>query len=139
MNFKRLLNTEVGRIFISVLLGIGLATLFRKVCNDKNCIIFNGPIISEFDNKIYKYGNKCYQYSVEPSECNTTKKIIDVENEKYNEDGTKQATPAPPMFSSLSNTTITSSPVTGSPSPNMTSAPMTSLNGWISKIQEFRF
>ena len=41
MNFKRLVNTELGRTFISILLGIGLASLFRKACNDKNCIDFD--------------------------------------------------------------------------------------------------
>ena len=64
MNFKRLLNEPLGRILISILLGLGLATLFRKVCKDKNCIVFNGPVISEFDGKIYKHGDKCYKYSV---------------------------------------------------------------------------
>ena len=40
MNIKRLLNTHLGRIIISILLGLGLASLFRKVCTDKNCIKF---------------------------------------------------------------------------------------------------
>ena len=78
MNFKRLLNTELGRIFISVLLGLGIATMFRKVCKDKNCMVFSGPIISELDDKIYKYGNKCYTYNVVPDKCNTSKQIIDI-------------------------------------------------------------
>jgi hypothetical protein len=95
MNFKRLLNTELGRTFMSILLGLGLASLFRKVCNDKNCIIFNGPIISEVDGKIYKYGEKCYKYSVSPSECDNNKKIVDMSSHEYNYDGTMQATQPP--------------------------------------------
>ena len=78
MNLKRLISTPLGIVFISLLLGLGLATLFRKVCNDKNCIIFNGPIISEFDKKIYQYGNKCYQYDTTATNCDKTKKIIDI-------------------------------------------------------------
>ena len=78
MNFNRLLNTELGRFFISVLLGLGLATLFRKVCTDKNCIKFNGQIIADFDGKIYKYGEKCYKYSTSATKCDSTKRIIDV-------------------------------------------------------------
>jgi len=78
MNFKRLLNTELGRFFISVLLGLGIATMFRKVCKDKNCMVFNGPIISELDDKIYKYGEKCYTYNTVPDKCNTNKQIIDI-------------------------------------------------------------
>jgi len=78
MNLKRLISTPLGIVFISLLLGLGLATLFRKVCNDKNCIIFNGPIISEFDKKIYQYGSNCYQYDTAATNCDKMKKIIDI-------------------------------------------------------------
>jgi len=78
MNFKRMLNTEIGVAFISILLGIGLATLFRKVCTDKNCIIFNGPVITNISGKTYKYGEKCYQYEPTPTKCDKTKRIIDI-------------------------------------------------------------
>jgi len=78
MNFKRLLYTDLGRIFIAIILGLGLATLFRKVCTDKSCIIFNGPIISDLEGKIYKHGEKCYKYSTRTDKCDTTKKQIDL-------------------------------------------------------------
>ena len=55
MHLKRLLNTSLGKFFISVLLGLGLATLFRKACNDKNCLQFNGPVISEVDGKMMRF------------------------------------------------------------------------------------
>jgi len=78
MNFKRLLYTDLGRIFIAIILGLGLATLFRKVCTDKSCILFNGPIISDLEGKIYKHGEKCYKYSTRTDKCDTTKKQIDL-------------------------------------------------------------
>ena len=78
MNFKRMLNTEVGVIFISILLGLGLATLFRKVCTDKNCIVFNGPVITDVSGKTYKYGEKCYKYEPTPTNCDKTKRIVDI-------------------------------------------------------------
>ena len=78
MNVKRLLNTQLGQMFISIFLGIGLATLFRKVCKDKDCIIFNGPVISETENKIYKYDDKCYNYDITPTICNEEKRIINI-------------------------------------------------------------
>ena len=86
MNFKRLLNTPLGNILISIILGIGLATIFRKVCTDKNCIIFNGPIINEFENKIYKHGEKCYKYTVVSDTCNPTKRIIDIADPEVKEE-----------------------------------------------------
>jgi len=78
MNFKRLLYTDLGHIFISIILGLGLATLFRKVCTDKNCIRFNGPIISDLEGKIYKHGDKCYKYITKTDKCDTTKRQVDL-------------------------------------------------------------
>jgi len=66
-------------MIISVLLGFGLATLFRKVCNDKNCIVFNGPVLSDFEGKIYKNDGKCYSYTLTKEKCNPNKQIIDIE------------------------------------------------------------
>lgn len=69
----------MGKMFISILLGLGLATLFRKVCKDKNCIVFNGPVISEIDGKVYKVDDKCYTYTSETQTCdNDRKRIIDI-------------------------------------------------------------
>lgn len=90
MNFQRLLNTNLGRTFISILLGLGLATLFRKACKDKDCIIFNGPVITDLEGKTYQYESKCYQYSAEADSCDSTKKIIDVAKPD-------DITPAPPQ------------------------------------------
>ena len=107
MNLNRLLNTEMGRVFISMLLGIGLATLFRRACNDKNCIVFNGPIHTDFEGKTYKYGEKCYKYSISPTKCDSMKRVIDIEDQMYNLDGSvKNITPAPTtsLFSAGSGT-----------------------------------
>jgi hypothetical protein len=86
MNIRRLLDTSLGRNMISILLGIGLASLFNKVCKDKNCIVFNGPILSEFDGKIYKNGEKCYKYSLNPDKCDTNKRVIEIGDPNENKD-----------------------------------------------------
>lgn len=83
MNLHRLVNTKMGRVFISIVMGIGLAALFRRTCTDKNCIVFNGPIIKEFDDKIYKQDGKCYKYTATSSKCNPeTKKVLDMTAEE---------------------------------------------------------
>jgi len=87
MNFKRLLNTDLGRVFISILLGLGLATLFRKVCTDKNCITFNGPVLTEIDGKTFKHGEGCYKYDRAPVKCDASKQIIDIAAPEPNESG----------------------------------------------------
>ena len=96
MNFQRLLNTYLGRAFISVLLGIGLATLFQRTCSDNKCMVFNGPIIKDFDDKIYKYDGKCYKYGTYASKCDTNiKKVLDITTDE-NIEG------APPTSTGLS-------------------------------------
>ena len=82
MNFRRLFHSDVGKNIISIILGLGLATLFRKVCNDKNCIQFNGPIIDDIEDKTYKHGDKCYKYTTESDNCDSTKRIVKVISEK---------------------------------------------------------
>jgi len=82
MNFKRLLNTETGVMFISILLGLGLATFFRKACEGRNCINFNGPLISEIDGKTYKYGEYCYKYKLSAAKCDSTRKTVELANKK---------------------------------------------------------
>jgi hypothetical protein len=86
MNFKRLLHTDAGRIFISIVLGVGLATMFRKVCKDKNCLVFNGPIIDEIHGKVFKHEGSCYQYTSETAACDKTKQIIDTSPSKKDTD-----------------------------------------------------
>ena len=47
MYLRRLLYGPVGRIVIPILLGLGLATLFRKVCKDRSCLIFHAAPFSK--------------------------------------------------------------------------------------------
>jgi hypothetical protein len=79
MQIKMLLNSPMGKIFISILLGLGLATMFRTVCEEKKCIRFVGPVISEVDGKIFKHGEKCYKYEAQSSgKCDETKRVLDI-------------------------------------------------------------
>jgi hypothetical protein len=79
MNFKRLLHSGLGKIFISILLGLGIATLFRKVCTDKNCLRFKGPLTNQVDGKVFKHGEQCYKYKVQNADkCNPSKKVVDI-------------------------------------------------------------
>jgi hypothetical protein len=82
MNLKRLLNTQIGVFLISILLGLGLATLFYKACNGKHCIHFNGPLIDEIDGKTYKFGEECYKYTFQSAKCDSTKKIVELDSNK---------------------------------------------------------
>ena len=54
MELKRFFHTESGKVIISLLLGLGLATLFKRSCQGKNCIEFKAPSLEDIKNKKYK-------------------------------------------------------------------------------------
>ena len=75
-NILKLLKTSYGKNIISILLGLGLSTLFRNICKDKHCINFYGPNIDDIKNNVYKYNNTCYKFIPKNKKCNLDKKII---------------------------------------------------------------
>jgi hypothetical protein len=62
---------------MSILLGFGLASLFRTVCKNKDCLIFHAPPLDQIKDKIYKSGDKCVKYNSVASKCSSNSKIIE--------------------------------------------------------------
>lgn len=79
LNLTKFIKTKTGRTIMSILLGLGLATLFRKVCKGKNCVIYHAPPIEEINDKIFKHGNKCYKFSPINTKCDKKKNIYEFE------------------------------------------------------------
>ena len=77
MHLGRFVHTETGKIIMSILLGFGLASLFRTICKDQNCLAFHAPPLDNFKDKIYKTGNKCYKYNPMATKCRDNTKTID--------------------------------------------------------------
>lgn len=69
-------HTELGKQIISIILGIGLASLFRKTCENRSCIVFKGPSINEIHKNNYKYGDKCYSFKEQSVKCGSAKEQI---------------------------------------------------------------
>ena len=68
---EKILKSKHGKIIISIIWGLGLAALFRKVCEGRNCLIIKGPKPKEVDNNVYKFDNKCYKYNSYTTKCST--------------------------------------------------------------------
>lgn len=78
MNIRRLLYNPYSSIVISVILGFGLATLFRQSCNLRGCFVFKGPPLSKIENKTFEMNEKCYTYTAKHKSCkHSNAKIID--------------------------------------------------------------
>jgi hypothetical protein len=76
VHFGKFVHTQTGKYIMSLLLGFGLASLFRSVCKGKKCFEFYAPPLEEINDKIYKYDNKCYKYNLQSTKCDKNKKII---------------------------------------------------------------
>lgn len=68
-----LFASREGRIILSIIWGLGLAALFRKVCKGRSCIVVKGASPSEMEGKIYSFNDKCYEYTSENTSCKQLK------------------------------------------------------------------
>ena len=77
---KNILYTSRGQIILSIILGLGLATLFRKICNNKDCYKFIGPQQNKLRDQIFSYdthNSKCYKLHETNVKRGTHKKTLD--------------------------------------------------------------
>ena len=62
-------NTPYGVIIFSILIGLGLAGLFRQVCDGSDCEKTIGPNLRDVEGTSYRIGEKCYLYQPEVVSC----------------------------------------------------------------------
>ncbi len=74
LKIKKILDSPTGIAVFSIILGLGLSTIFKSCCDSHNCIIYKAPDFST--KKIIKYNNKCYEPSEQIQTCDLNKKIV---------------------------------------------------------------
>ena len=74
LKIKKMLESDTGIALFSIILGLGLSTVFKSCCDSKNCIVYKGPDFSK--NKIIKYNNKCYEAIEQIQTCDSKKKLV---------------------------------------------------------------
>ena len=79
MYLEKFIHSQSGKYIMSLLLGFGLATLFRQMCFDKDCLRFYAPPLEEIDEQIYKFDDKCFNLHKTAVKCNTKKEILSFE------------------------------------------------------------
>jgi len=75
MKIKKFIESKSGVFLLSVVLGLGLACIFKMSCDSQNCIVQCAPDYSE--KKIIRYNDKCYEPNEHMETCDPTKKIIE--------------------------------------------------------------
>ncbi len=54
---------------ISILLGFGMAAVFRPLCNGPDCVVVRGPPVSDIRGAVYQFGSKCVEFKPKPVAC----------------------------------------------------------------------
>lgn len=78
MHLINAMKTPNGKIIVSIILAVGLASLLRMSFKNANMIIINGPPVEQTEGKIFSFDNKCYNYKIIATSCS------DIENNKPN-------------------------------------------------------
>ena len=68
-NILRSMHTKFGKYIISVILGLGCASLFRRACNGRNCLLFRAPPLAEVAGTTYAHDGKCFRYEHRAANC----------------------------------------------------------------------
>lgn len=68
-NLLKSMHTDNGKFVLSIILGFGFASLFRKVCKDRKCLVFRAPALDEVSQSIYEHNNKCYKFTEKSTTC----------------------------------------------------------------------
>ena len=76
-NLLKAVDTRVGSIVISMILGIGLASIFRKVCNTRDCLVFQAPPMKDVTENTYGHDGRCYRFKESSIACSTNRKTVD--------------------------------------------------------------
>lgn len=66
---KDVMSNSMGCILVSVLLGLGLATMFHRVCVGRDCLIVKGPSVDYVTKHMWRSGQDCYRYKVLSVSC----------------------------------------------------------------------
>ena len=81
---KNIMYTDRGRFILSIILGLGLASLFRKFCQGKNCYDFIGPKQHEIRDQVFSFDsnkNECYIMREKNVNCGVKEKSIQFSDE----------------------------------------------------------
>lgn len=69
VNFWALMENPWVAGFVSFMIGFGIAAMFRPLCQGSECVVINGPPVSDVVNKVYQMGEKCVEFTTEVTEC----------------------------------------------------------------------
>jgi len=61
---------------MSIILGLGLASIFRRTCSNKKCLMFVPPDMATLKDDISEYDGKGYKYRSSAVKCDKSKTMV---------------------------------------------------------------
>lgn len=69
MFIQRIIHSKFGRYAIAVILGLGIASIFRPACRGDGCYEFVGAPSTEVGQKTYHFNGECYRFQPRATTC----------------------------------------------------------------------
>lgn len=66
---EKYLSDPAVRTMIFVILGLGLASIFRKTCEGDRCIVIKAPNPEDVEGKVFKFDSGCYTFQPKITTC----------------------------------------------------------------------
>jgi hypothetical protein len=63
------LSDPTVRTVIFAILGLGLASIFRKTCDGKRCVVIKAPNPDDVEGKVFKFDSGCYTFQPKIVSC----------------------------------------------------------------------
>jgi hypothetical protein len=76
LSLKKFVGSKSGVMILSIILGLGLASIFKLSCDKRSCIVYEAPDFSS--KKIMKYNDKCYEPKEKMEKCDPDKTTVNV-------------------------------------------------------------
>ena len=78
MNVRKLIYGTYSKYVFAIILGLGLATLFRASCKGNNCVIYKAAPMKSILGKIYQFDDECYTFDTEAAPCDESRQILPI-------------------------------------------------------------
>lgn len=73
VDWLKIMNRPLIPTIMSLLIGFGIAALFRPLCKGPECLILKGPPVNDIKGYAYQMGEKCIEFIPKILVCPTDK------------------------------------------------------------------
>lgn len=77
-----IMKKPYGSVIISAVIGLGMAAMFHKACEDGSCTVYVAPAQRDVLLRQFRYGDACYEYEAQDVACDDPSKTFHVQSRK---------------------------------------------------------